>query len=140
MNNSRAGFLLLEALVAIMIAAIALGVLARAIAGAWQDNRRPMERISALNVARQVASRLMLQSTAIAGHGRTGAFSYDTIVASIVIEPLDSLLAPLPPGVAAQVRQTKSSAIAELQRLSIDVRSTSGRRLTFETIRLDRSK
>jgi type II secretory pathway component PulJ len=138
MKNSRAGFLLLETLVAILIATIVLTVLARVLAGVWLDNRRPMERISALNVARHVAARLTLQTAAFTGHGRVGSFSYDTVIAPLAIEPRESQLAPMPAGAAIQARSEKPGSAAELQRLSIDVRSTSGRRFTLETIRIDK--
>ena len=141
MDRRRAGFMLLEVLVALLVAALFLGVLARVLASAWQGNRQPMEQVSALSIARSVASESASDSEAFTSEGRIGRFAYATTVAPLAIEPRESLLAPAPGGLEAmEKRRAGNSGNTELQRMTIEVRAPSGRRLTFETIRLDKSK
>jgi prepilin-type N-terminal cleavage/methylation domain-containing protein len=137
-NRYSAGFTLIEVLVAIVVAAMFLDVLARALGASWSASRRPMEQVSALAIARAVAANA--GAPALPPEGRIDRFDYETTVGSFAVEPRRSNLAPAPErsGAAAKPPAARESvAKGELQRVTVTVTAPSGRRLVFETIRVD---
>jgi hypothetical protein len=139
-TDRRAGFLLLEALVALAIAALVLAVLAQIISSARHASRRPMEQMSSLSVARIVANALSSSSLSLAREGQFGRFSYVARTAPVEISTRASRLAPAPSGIENSDKRSGAGPPGRVpQLLTVVVAAPSGRRLVFETIASDRS-
>lgn len=137
--HPRAGFMLLEVLVALVVAALFLGLLAQMLAGAWQGNRIPLERVIALNLARSLAGNLTASRRPL-DDGQIGRFVYMTDSAPLVLEARPSNIAPAPDGAPTERPRADKTGSASLQRITITVRGPSGRELSFDTVKLDSSK
>lgn len=131
-SRSRAGFTLLEVLVALAVAGLFLGVLARGFATAWGRQHIPVESIWVIALAREVAADVRDSGAAISGS--VGAFSYTTRIAPLLIEPSTSSLPPAPPQDHRVPPQP--SLQARLQQITVRVIAPSGRRFDYQTIRL----
>lgn len=137
---------------AVVVAGLFLSVLGRMLAGAWSGTRTPMEVLSSVTIARSVLAREPEGATA---RERGFVVVRDVGRAEIVAKP--SRLAPAPlasakpggsdgsppadskgPNAPGQA-QPNGPAAATLQRVSVRVRTPSGRAITFETVRLDAS-
>ncbi|WP_371425244.1 hypothetical protein [Tardiphaga sp.] len=130
--------MLLDVLVALAVAALFIGVLAQVLASAWQGHKRPMERVAALNIARSIASQASSDNGRFRGDGQVGRFAYRTEIAPLVIEARESGLAPAPDRLEAMEKlRAADVGGARPQQMTIFVRGPSGRRLSFEAIRLD---
>ena len=138
-DKKDAGFTLIEVLVALVVAAVFLEVLTRAMAGSWTVSSRPMEQVAALAVARVAAS--------ARAHGRAepaaafmDPFRYETSVEPLIIERRPSKMAPAPESSNAADRSAAAQRGAPRglpQRVRVLVSGPSGRRLIFETITVD---
>ena len=137
--HPRAGFMLLEVLVALVVAALFLGLLARMLAGAWQGNRLPLERVTALNLARSIAGNLNASGRSVSD-GEIGRFVYRTDSAPLVLEARPNNIAPAPDGTPTERPRADKRDSASLQRITITIRAPSGRELSFDTVKLDSSK
>jgi type II secretory pathway component PulJ len=137
--SDRAGFMLLEVMVALVIAALFLGVLAQAFAGAWRNAQRPAEQMTAMSVARAIAGDVAYDKDRPVRDEQIEGFTYMTTISPLAIVLRESRLAPMPPGgaEAAPITRDENSVAPVLQRVTIAVRAPSGRRLTLETIRLN---
>ncbi|MCK9917158.1 hypothetical protein MXD81_49265 [Microbacteriaceae bacterium K1510] len=129
-----------EVLVALVVAALFLGTLARVFGNAWFDSRRPMEQVSALAVARMVAAEAQQSDRAVVTReGRIQLFDYVTTIMPLEPEVRISKLAPRPGG-SPNEKPPDNIGTSELQRIVVTVTAPSRRRLTFETIRLVTAK
>ena len=155
----RAGFTLVEVLVALVVAGLFLGVLGRAFADAWGATRTPQETVSAMMIARAVAQGDA--SGAFPQAGKINGYSFRRSTDPVEIETRPSSLAPAPaadsaavasapgmpvpvdtmPGVSDVGPANAGSAAVpgprQLRRIAIVVTAPSGRRASLETIRLD---
>jgi len=136
--NERAGFTLLEVLIALAVAAVFLGTLSRVLAtGSWSESRRAIDQVSAVAVARVAATAVGADGRTVIRNGRIGLFDVTMTVAPLLTEPRPLALAPAFPAPDAGKRPQEPGGGGYLQRIGVVVRSPSGRRLTFETIRLE---
>jgi prepilin-type N-terminal cleavage/methylation domain-containing protein len=135
LDRGKAGFTLPEVLVALIIATLFLSTLAQVLGNAWTASRRPMEQVSALAVARAVAEDAKKDARTLAPHGRIQRFDYVTTIVPFETETRISKLAPKVGGLQ-DAKQPNDGAANGLQRISVTVTAPSGRRLTFETVRL----
>jgi prepilin-type N-terminal cleavage/methylation domain-containing protein len=138
-DRRRAGFTLLEVLVALIVAALFLEALTRALGASWWAARRPMEQVSALAIARAAAAEA--GSRAPGPEGRIKGFAYVTTIEPLTPEQRSAELAPLPPrddGTAVTVRT--GPPLGRVNRIRVVVTAPSGRRLIFETLKVDTSR
>ncbi len=156
MCGSRRGFGLIEAMVALVVAGLLLPSLARALSGAWTTSRMPMDIVSGISLARNVAA-----GADVPADARHLGFDAQrrTIATTILILPSD--VAPAPPGtgkddaasklqpdatpsaIRLAVPQGFGSPPAEaapavvLRRITVVVNTPRGRRMTLDGLRLD---
>lgn len=151
----RAGFGLLEAIVALAVAGVTLAVFARAFAGAWGATKVPMDVVSATLLAQSAALGAPPASFEAA---RKRGFSVERENGTVEIERRPASVAPAPAGTGqgaaapdpkatpsamqlAEPEQLAKSvdrkANVTLRRVSVMVGTPLGRRVRFETIRLD---
>lgn len=153
----RRGFTLIEALVALVVAGLVLPVLARALAGAWSASRMPLDVVSGITLARDVAAGMPLPPDA-----RRLGFSADRSLSPATLLVLPSDVAPAPRGTgqdeeardlrpdatpsAVRIAAPKgfdgpageaAPADVALSRVSVSVRTPAGRRLTLDALRVD---
>lgn len=146
----RAGFTLIETLVALIVAGLFFAAFARALAGAWFATRTPMDVMSALLLARNAA----LEAPAGAfkdGVGRGFSVSRSSLPVDLLVE--DAHLAPAlqdaarrqsephstPAGMQlAEPKALMAAANARpqlvLRRVSIIVRTPRGRRIRLDSL------
>lgn len=151
----RRGFTLVEALVALVVAGLLLPALARALGGAWTATRTPMDIVSGMVLARDVAA-----GAPVPPETRARGFAAERAVGGATVLVLPSDVAPAPKGtgeddpsglkpadtpsamkLAAPQGLGRSSPGAAsdlaLRRITVSVRTPTGRRLTLEGLRLD---
>lgn len=153
----RRGFTLVEALVALVVAGLVLPTLARALAGAWSTARMPLDVVSGITLARDLAAGGTLPPDV-----RQLGFSADRGTAAATLLVLPSDVAPAPRGTgqdedahdlkpdatpsAIRIAAPKGfdgpppdAAPAEvaLRRVTVSVRTPAGRRLTLDALRID---
>ena len=151
------GFTLVEVLVALVVAGFVLPSLARAFGGAWASTRMPMEIVSAMAVARNAAD-----GGSVPADARGLGFTVDRMSGPVTVLVLPSDVAPAPRGTgkAAAAGEFHSDATpaafklalpdglgrpsagavpsaATLRRLSVAVRTPSGRRVQLQAVTLD---
>ena len=136
-DRRRAGFTLLEVLVALVVAALFLEALAHALGASWWGARRPMEQVSALAIARAAAAEAGSRAPNL--EGRIKGFSYVTTIEPLTPEQRNAELAPLPPrdDGTPVVTRAGGAPSGRLNRIKVVVTAPSGRRLIFETLRFD---
>ena len=127
--------MLLEVLVALAVAALVLGALARILATGWDRSRVPMEQVSALGVALAVATESG-QAGTVARDGHVGRFAYTATVVPLTIEQLPDRLAPPLERLDAADKRPAAGTQGVLQQISIVVRAAN-RSVTLETVRLE---
>ena len=152
-----AGFTLVEALVALVVAGFLLPSLARALGGAWTATRTPLEVVSAMILARDVVS-----GDPVPAEARGLGFSAERTAGAVTVLVLPSDVAPAPPGTGkddasalkpeatpsairlavpkgfgAPPPGTAPAANLRLRRVSATVRTPSGRRMVLDGVRLD---
>lgn len=130
--------MLVEVLVALCVALMFIVVLSQGFGMAWSRARRPAETTWALTLARQVATNI--RDGADPDSGDIGDFHYDTDVAPLTIEPLDSTLPPAPKsltGAADPTQQQKPLPPGKLHLITVTVTGLSGHPYHYETIKLD---
>lgn len=138
-DSKDAGFTLIEVLVALVVAAIFLEALTRAMASSWTVSRRPMEQVAALAVAR-VAATARAHDRAEPAAAFVDPFRYETSVEPLLIERRPTNLPPAPENSNAADRSAAAQRGAPRglpQRIRVLVSGPSGRRLIFETITVD---
>ncbi len=153
----RGGFTLVEALVALVVAGFLVPSLARALGGAWTATRTPLEVVSAMILARDV-----LSGDPVPAEARGLGFGVERTGGAVTVLALPADVAPAPPGTGkddasdlkpeatpAAIRLaapkgfgapppgTAPTANLRLQRVSVVVRTPSGRRLGLDGVRLD---
>ncbi|RYC32069.1 prepilin-type N-terminal cleavage/methylation domain-containing protein [Lichenibacterium minor] len=154
-RGSRRGFTLVEALVALVVAGLVLPALARAMGGAWSATRAPMDVVSAIVLARDVAEGgavppdargrgyaaerrdsaatvLVLASDVApaprdAGKGEDASDLHPEATPSAIRLAVPKGLGGPPPGAAPSV---------QLRRVSVSVRTPAGRRVTLDTVKV----
>ena len=131
-SRSRAGFTLLEVLVALAVAGLFLSVLARGFVTAWSRQHVPVEAIWAISLAREVAADVRGSGEAISGS--IGGFSYTTKIKALPIDAAPSSLPPQPP--RDRPPQPEPALHAGLQQITVRVTGPSGHRFDYQTIRL----
>lgn len=155
-DRRRRGFTLVEALVALVVAGLMLPALSRALGGAWSATRAPMDVVSAIVLARDVAEGAPVPAET---RERGYAAARGGEPATLLILP--SSIAPAPRG-TGQGENTSDlhpdatpSAIrlvapkgtgdpppgpapssVQLRRVSVAVRTPAGRRIALETVTL----
>lgn len=142
-RSPRGGFLLMEALVALVVGGLFLGVLGRAFATAWGSARTPRETVSAMVVARAVATGTI--GEAGADEGWLDGYQYRRRSSALVITELPSRLAPplLNPGtpqvpktapVSATQGPSDPTPVATPMVVSVVVRTPSNKRFSLESV------
>lgn len=156
MRGSRHGFGLIEALIALVVAGFLLPSLARAFGGAWTTSRMPMDIVSGISLARNVA-----EGADVPADARRLGFAAQRRTVATTILILPSNVAPAPPGTGKDDAASKlqpdatPSAIklavpkgfgnpsgeaapaAVLRRITVVVKTPRGRRMTLDGLRLD---
>lgn len=150
----QAGFTLVEALVALVVAGMVLAVFGRAMAGAWGSVKTPMDVVSGIILAKNAA--LGAPAEAFASAGARG-FTIDRSSAPAEVLRRPSRLAPAlvegpqqtpkdkkstPSGMQLAeptgiVQSAAGAQRAELRHVSVVVATPLGRRLRFDTFKLD---
>ena len=153
----RRGFTLVEALVALVVAGLVLPALARALSGAWSASRMPMDVVSAVTLARDVAA-----DGSVPDEARRLGYAAARTQRPVTLLILPSRVAPAPPGtgrdeaaadlapdatpsgirLAAPKGFTAPPAGAatldvSLSRVSVAVRTPAGRRVVLDSLRVD---
>ncbi|HEX4767202.1 MAG TPA: prepilin-type N-terminal cleavage/methylation domain-containing protein [Lichenihabitans sp.] len=100
-NRSDAGFALVEAMVALIIAGLFLAALGRVFASAWSVTPRPQETLTSVALARAVVAGAGMSFT---GSGEAGTYRFRRSTGPIGFIERPSGLAPAPP--APTVQQT----------------------------------
>lgn len=157
-RRRRAGFTLVEALVALVVAGLLLPALSRALGGAWTATRTPMEVVSAIVLARDVAA-----GAPVPPEARDRGFSAERTSRAVTVLVLPSTVAPapvgtdkdedadnlkpeatpaglklaLPVGLGGPSAGAGSPANLALRSVAVTVRTPSGRRIGLEGLRLD---
>ena len=155
--RGRAGFTLIECLVALVVAGLVLPALARAFAGAWASTRTPMDVVSGMALAQDVAAGGPVPPEA---RGRNFAVERRTVPATVLVLPSDVAPAPrgtgkgadagefhpeatpsafklaLPEGLGGPGAGATPAAVA-LRRVAVTVRTPAGRRLPLDALSLD---
>ncbi len=160
-RERRSGFTLVEALVALVVAGLLLPAVGRAMAGAWAATRTPMDVVSAVALAREVASGAAAETLASA---RSRGYAVERTSQEVAILVLPSRLAPAPHGTDTQssgdgtdptpnatpagiklaIPASFGSPVAAappprrtLRRITVAVRTPRGRKLVLETMGFD---
>ena len=153
---SRRGFTLVEALVALVVAGLILPALSRALGGAWSATRAPMDVVSAIVLARDVA-----EGAPVPADARERGYAAERSGGPATLLILPSTVAPAPRGSgqgddtsdlhpeatpsAIKLVAPKSTggpppgpapAAVQLRRVSVAVRTPAGRRIALETVKL----
>jgi prepilin-type N-terminal cleavage/methylation domain-containing protein len=153
----RRGFTLVEVLVALVVAGLVLPALARALGGAWTASRMPMDVVSAVALARDVAA-----GGPVPEDARRLGYAASRSESPVTLLVLPSRVAPAPRGtgqddaaaglapdatpsgirLAAPKGFTAPPAGAAtrdvtLSRISVAVRTPAGRRVPLDSLRLD---
>lgn len=153
----RRGFSLLEALVALVVAGLVLPTLARALAGAWSADRMPLDVLSGITLARDVAA-----GAALPPEARQLGYAADRRItpATLLVLPSDVAPAPRGTGPEAPAQDLKpdatpsairiaapkgfdgpapepAPAAVALDRVSVALRTPAGRRLRLDSLRID---
>ncbi len=100
-DRPQAGFALVEAMVALIIAGLFLAALGRVFASAWSVTPRPQETLTSVALARAVVAG---SGAAFTGSGEAGTYRFRRSTGPIVFIEHPSGLAPAPP--APTVQQT----------------------------------
>ena len=138
-DQRRAGFTLLEVLVALVVAALFLEALTRALGASWWTARRPMEQVSALAIARAAVTEASRSSPSL--EGRIKGFAFVTTIEQLTPEQRSAALAPLPPRDDSSGMPVRTGTLlSRLNRVRVVVTAPSGRRLIFETLKVDTSR
>ena len=154
-DSGRRGFTLVEALVALVVAGLILPSLARAMGGAWSATRIPIDVVSAIVMARDVA-----EGGSVPAEARDRGYAADRTGGAATVLILPSKIAPAPRGTGKDADSSDlhpdatPSAIklavpkslegpppgaapnVQLRRVSVSVRTPAGRRVTFDTVKL----
>ncbi len=153
-DSGRRGFTLVEALVALVVAGLILPSLARAMGGAWSATRIPMDVVSAIVMARDVA-----EGGGVPAEARDRGFAAERTGGAATVLILPSRIAPAPRGTgkddatdlhpeatpsAIKLAAPKSldgpppgaALSVQLRRVSVSVRTPAGRRVSFDTVKL----
>lgn len=129
--SRQAGFTLLEVLVALVVAGLALSALASAFQVAWSGLRAPEEIVSAVAVAQAAAQ------DGSPDEGVMDRYAYARRLGAVRVVGRRIGIAPAPaedrPGAAPETVKLD----LRLQRISVVVITPSGRRITFDTVRLE---
>ncbi len=153
----RRGFTLVEVLVALVVAGLMLPALARALGGAWSAARMPMDVVSAVTLARDVAA-----GGSVPDDARRAGYAATRTRAAVTLLVLPSRVAPAPRGtgkdaaaadlapdatpagirLAAPKGFTAPPAVAAgpdvvMSRVSVAVRTPAGRRLVLDSLTVD---
>ena len=153
----RRGFTLVEVLVALVVAGLVLPALARALSGAWSASRMPMDVISAVTLARDVAA-----GGTVPDDARRAGYAAARTQGPVTLLVLPSRVAPAPRGtgrdeaaadlapdatpsgirLAAPKGFTPPAAGAAtldvaLSRVSVAVRTPAGRRVLLDSLEVD---
>uniref|UniRef100_Q07N88 Prepilin-type cleavage/methylation-like protein n=1 Tax=Rhodopseudomonas palustris (strain BisA53) TaxID=316055 RepID=Q07N88_RHOP5 len=138
--ETRAGFMLMEVLVALAVAAMLFTVVAHVFANAWSGSRVPMELVNALNLARHLASEADIGDRGVPRDGNAGRFTYTATKFPLSVTTRATRLAPAPGGVdnLDQLRRAIGE-VPYLRRVTIIVRTPSGRSLTYESVVLEKA-
>lgn len=154
-DRRRRGFTLVEALVALVVAGLILPALARALGGAWGAARAPMDVVSAIALARDVA-----EGAPVPADARDRGFSAERGggPATVLVLPSPVAAAPRGTGKGAEAADLHPEATpaalrlaipkglgvpaagpapsVQLRRVTVAVRTPAGRRLVLETVKL----
>lgn len=128
----QSGFTLVEVLAAIMVAGLVLSALARAFQTARSATKTPAEIVSAVSIAESVA--LAGPPDALPDGGRIGRFAYERRIGSLEIT---ARRADVAPSAVVDNPQSPAGLDLRLRRVSVLVTAPSGRRIAFETVRLE---
>lgn len=120
---------------AIVVAGLFLSALAHAFQTARSAMKTPAEIVSAVSVAQSVALAGAADSTP--DGGRIGRFAYERRIGPVEIVGRRADIAPSPVVDNAQRGAASDKLDLSLRRISIAVTAPSGRRIVFETVRLD---
>ncbi len=153
----RRGFTLVEALVALVVAGLILPSLARALGGAWAAVRTPLEIVSAMTLARDVAA-----GGSVPAEARRLGYTAErtSAVATVLVLPSDVAPAPRGTGKDERVDDYKpestpagiklaaplglggpapgdAPANVVLRRIAVVVGTPSGRRIALDGLKVD---
>jgi prepilin-type N-terminal cleavage/methylation domain-containing protein len=108
---ARAGFSLIEVLVAIVIAALMVVTLSRALTTAWSGARAPGDVLGAVTVARDILAGMRAQPNAVPvpGAGRIGPYRYEVTTGPATLDTMGSPFPPAP-GDAASASTPQAGA------------------------------
>lgn len=154
-SSRRRGFTLVEVLVALVLAGLILPALSRAFGGAWSAGRIPMDVVSAIVLARDVA-----EGASVPKDARERGYAAERKSGAATVLVLPSRIAPAPRGTgsdesgsdlhpeatpaaiklavpkAAETRPAAAGANVQLRRVSVTVRTPAGRRIALDTVKL----
>lgn len=119
----RRGFTLVEVLVALVVASLVLPALARALSGAWSASRMPMDVISAVTLARDVAA-----GGSVPEDARRQGYAASRTGGPVTLLVLPSRVAPAPGGPAGTRRRRISPPTPRPQASGSRLRRASRRR------------
>lgn len=143
-NKSRAGFTLIEALVALSVAAVFLPVILRGFTNAWNTLKIAADTENSMRIARSLAAEWRDEAGNIQPSGDFHGYQYKIASEGLQLEPRDAQLPPAPPknpatkqdAAAAQSAAEAAPPQGQLLRLVILVTAPSGRTLRYETAKL----
>lgn len=151
------GFTLVEALVALVVAGLILPSLARALGGAWAAVRTPLEVVSAVTLARDVAA-----GGSVPAEARRLGYAAERKSAVVTVLTLPSDVAPAPRGTGKDARvddfkpestppgmklaaplglggaaPADAALNVVLRRIAVVVDTPSGRRIALDGLKVD---
>ena len=145
--------MLLEVLVAIAVAGLMLGVIGRVFAQAWSATRAPLDVVSAVTLARVALEPRPDDDALQASMPRGFAVTRHVEPVVLAVRPNDLAPAPQaqspPPGAIGRGPAANDvmpgvthhpppgGGTGRLQRITVAVRTPTGRRVTLQTLRLD---
>jgi prepilin-type N-terminal cleavage/methylation domain-containing protein len=153
--SRRRGFTLVEALVALVVAGLILPSLSRAFGGAWSASRMPMDVVSAIVLARDVA-----EGAPVPADARERGYAAERRSGAVTLLVLPSRIAPAPRGTGAgesgsdlhpeatpaaiklavpkeaESRPQAAAPDVQLRHVSVTVRTPAGRRVALDTVKL----
>lgn len=151
-NAGSRGFVLLEALVAVAVAALLMGLLLRSFSLTWSSVRLVREDAEAMLVGRSLMAEHGARERLAAGRdsGNMGGYAWTLEIAQVPTPPAGGADAQTPqpaaakvqaggsgsadqPGQAAQERAARNWTLYDL---NLELVTPTGRRLTLETFRL----
>lgn len=130
-----AGYMLLEALVAVAVAGLVLAAFVQTHAVARQAARLPEEILEPSSVAQALVSDWLAHPAMSASSGRRGHYAFEREVTPVQWMPLAPRVAP--PLKLASPAQSAQPAVArsyDLRALEVRVRGAQGRQLLRETV------